>query len=236
VRGLPAWAATWIYWNAGGRHAIAWFDRLVGYDRFADEPYLPVTDCIWEWSKAQPRVRSQIVSKGARLSQPASQPAAGQVEAQSASGVGTVATDPYLFRIPGATVTGQKGLLRLPDGTFALEWAGNPAVFAAELALFATELPRPLEKMPGNYYSLLSPRQADGSHGLNDKLSRLHDVLQQLPPDTRFIVPASLEPDLRERLQAMGIAPDRLISYRGDTTWQLEILYFACRGGRSPAE
>jgi hypothetical protein len=233
--GLPTWAANWIYWNAGGRRAIAWFDQL-GFDHFADEPYLPVTDCLWEWAKAHPQVRSLIVSKASRPSPLADQADAGQVEMQPAGVVATVVTDSYLFQIPGGVITGQKGLLRLTDGSFALEWADNPAVFAAELALYAREPRRPVERLAGDFYSLLAPYPPDSQHWVNHRLLPLYAVLGQLPPDTRFIVPALLGPDQRERLQAMGIAPDRLISYAGHTTWELEMLYFACGAGRSPAD
>jgi capsular polysaccharide biosynthesis protein len=117
----------------------------------------------------------------------------------------------------------------LPDGALSTEstyhhlygdWA-----FTEALRLGKRE-----RLVEGNHYSLLN-RFASGHnyyHWLHDVVIPLHDVLDQLPSDTRFVVPPGLRGFQEESLAVAGLVGDqRLLEFDGGEVVRFENLYFA---------
>lgn len=134
------------------------------------------------------------------------------------------------YRVPvrGARIVGDRGLVVLPDGSASVE-----SVYVTEqleqVPEFASPRRVPVRRLPGDHYSLLVPwvRQFNYYHWCHDSLLRLHDVLDDLPAQTRFVVPGWLRPVQYETLGLLGIGKDRLVHCTGMTTLELETLHFA---------
>jgi capsular polysaccharide biosynthesis protein len=132
----------------------------------------------------------------------------------------------YLARIPGAELVGWRGLVRLPDGSFASEVLyGNIPKLRAERG-FAIPLPGPGEKLSGPCFFLGFPWWRNYGHWHRDVLGQLYGVLPLLPRDTRFVVPLRLAAFQRETIRALGISEERLVPMGSHQTFQVEDLFF----------
>jgi hypothetical protein len=138
----------------------------------------------------------------------------------------------YLARLPQAQLVGRDGLLALPTGEYALEWA-----FARDLIErhrdYKTAPASHVERKRGNFYSLLWVHWQNYFHWLHDSMMRLYGVLDRLPADTRFIIPAQLSPAATAALDCFGIPQAQRLHFDGQTTWQVETLHFASHTKRS---
>jgi len=132
-----------------------------------------------------------------------------------------------LVELDGARLIGRTGLVFLPDGRLVSASVFGNAVLEAEPEFSRVARRRRVTK-PGRYFSLLVLYAREGIyyHWVHDTLELLAGVLDVLPPDTRFIVPATLRPYQHETLRVLGI-DDRLEPFSGDEVWDLETLFFA---------
>jgi len=133
----------------------------------------------------------------------------------------------YLVPLDRARLVGPTGLIRLSDGSFSAESVYRRSNVLADPD-YRVRTRRPQRACPGNYFSLLVvwARGRAYYHWLHDTLERLYGVMEHLPDDTKFIVPAELAPFQRETLRLVGIDEDRIAPYSGEE-WELERLYFA---------
>ncbi len=135
----------------------------------------------------------------------------------------------YLSCIPGGRVVGVHGLVVLPDGSLSTESTYHH-LYRDWTFTEALRLGKPERLLEGNHYSLLN-RFASGHnyyHWLHDVVIPLHDVLDQLPSDTRFVVPPALRGFQEESLAVVGLAGEqRLLEFDGGEVVRFESLYFA---------
>jgi capsular polysaccharide biosynthesis protein len=134
----------------------------------------------------------------------------------------------YIARVPGGRLVGDVGLLVLPDGSFCVE-----SIYERRLLLeappYRKRLPRQETFYRGNYYSLLI-KFVEGPnyyHWLHDGVLRLHEVIERLPADTRFVVPPHRRPFQDEALGLIGLSPDRLCELGDGGVARFENLYFS---------
>jgi capsular polysaccharide biosynthesis protein len=134
----------------------------------------------------------------------------------------------YLVPIHGAQLIGGSGLVVLPDGCFASESVYERSVLESDPDYYSPPR-RPRVVKHGNYFSLLVIWSKNGGyyHWLHDTLQRLFRVVEWLPPDTQYIIPANLRPFQRETLHLLGIHEDQVVPFTGDEVWELEALHFA---------
>lgn len=133
----------------------------------------------------------------------------------------------YLTRIPHARLYGKNGLIILPDGSFSEEIANAKSQLEADPA-YLNPLPQTVVHKQGRYFSVLMEWANSGNyyHWVHDCIGRLFGVIERLPSDVQFIVPANLNGYQRETLALVGIEPARSIPYDGSELWELEELYF----------
>jgi capsular polysaccharide biosynthesis protein len=134
----------------------------------------------------------------------------------------------YIARVPGGRIVASEGLLVLPDGSFSVEGIYERR-HLLEVPSFRKRLPRNETFYPGNYFSLLIKFVTDSNyyHWLHDGVLRLHEVIERLPADTRFVVPARRRPFQDEALALVGVSPDRLCELGDGGVARFENLYFA---------
>src|SRR5436190_1766419 len=133
----------------------------------------------------------------------------------------------YLVPLDRARLVGPTGLIRLSDGSFSAESVYRRSNVVVDPD-YRVRTRRPRRACPGTYFSLLVvwARGQAYYHWLHDTLERLYGVVEHLPGDTKFIVPADLAPFQRETLRLIGIEDDRTVPYSGEDC-ELERLYFA---------
>jgi Glycosyltransferase 61 len=136
----------------------------------------------------------------------------------------------YLVPVRGARLVGARGLVVLPDGSYAAESVWGEPDLAQDPDYLAPRR-RTVVSKSGNYFSLVVHWSGTRNyyHWLHDVLIRLHGAMEHLPADTTFIVPARLRPFQQDSLRYLGIPGDRLAPYDGEEVWELETLYFAPR-------
>jgi capsular polysaccharide biosynthesis protein len=134
----------------------------------------------------------------------------------------------YIARIPGGRLVSADGLLVLPDGSFSVESIYERS-HLLEASPFRKRLPRNETFYPGNYFSLLIKFVAGSNyyHWLHDAVLRLHEVIERLPADTRFVVPPRRRPFQDEALALTGLSPDRLCELDDGGVARFENLYFS---------
>lgn len=107
-----------------------------------------------------------------------------------------------------ASLVSESLALLLPDKTLCIESAYNQQRWRSDPASRFLRLPAPT-RLAGNWTSIVSrwvPNRGFPVYGhwLHDALPRLA-LLQELPSDTRIIVPPDLKPYHKESLQLLGV-------------------------------
>ncbi|MFO1537085.1 MAG: glycosyltransferase family 61 protein [Actinomycetota bacterium] len=136
-----------------------------------------------------------------------------------------------LVPVDGARVVGAAGMVVLPDGSVAVESLVVPR-FLDEVPELVAPRRVPVQRRPGDHFSLLVPWAQDFNHyhWCHDSLLRLHDVLDHLPSDTHFLVPGWLRPVQLETLSLLGIGRDRLVPVTGLVMLELGTLHHVGQG------
>jgi capsular polysaccharide biosynthesis protein len=131
-----------------------------------------------------------------------------------------------LVTVHGARVVGAAGMVVLPDGSVAVESLVVPR-FLDEVPELVAPRRVPVRRLPGDHFSLLVPwaQAFNHYHWCHDSLLRLHRVLDDLPPGTRFLVPGWLRPVQVETLTLLGIERARLVPVTGLVTLELGTLH-----------
>lgn len=130
--------------------------------------------------------------------------------------------------LPHTKLVGKDGLVILPDGSFSAEISNGHELLQKERA-YRKPLPSGTQFKPGKYFSFMM-RWAQGGnyyHWLHDVLLKAYLVLDMLPADIRFIVPANLQPFQRETLELLGVSAAQCEFYDGTEMWELEEQYFS---------
>lgn len=187
-----------------------------------------VCDDVAAWAALQQGARARVLLEPERVTR--TRPHTVDAELLEAYSQRAIAQQPgrYLVPIEGARLVGARGLVVLPDGS----WAAESAWGAPELARDPDHLAPPRRAhvpQSGSWFSLLAHWSGTRNyyHWLHDVLVRLHGVREHLPSDTRFVVPPRLRPFQRDSLRFLGISDDRLVPFDGHETWEFETLHFA---------
>ncbi len=134
----------------------------------------------------------------------------------------------YITPVDGARLVGSAGLVVLPDRSAAVESVFWDHILET-IPEFATPSRRSVERRRGPHFSLLVPwtHRSNFYHWFHDSLLRLHDVIDDLPDDTSYLVPGWMQPFQYETLALFGIGRDRLVHCTGHTIIDMETLHFA---------
>ena len=188
----------------------------------------PICDNLQDWAERNQETRArvlfqprQIIRRMPRTSSPSYTTSMRSVESPTRRGR-------YLVPVRGARLVGAKGLVVLPDGSFAAESRNSLPELKKDPDYLAPRRRKVVSK-PGNYFSLVLRWSATPNYGhwFHDTLTRLHGVRDHLPPDTTFVVPANLNQYQQDSLRLMGIADNRRARFNGEEVWELETLHFA---------
>lgn len=135
----------------------------------------------------------------------------------------------YYCVLHKARIVAALGLCILPDGSFATESVYDTNVLAQERKTLAGLRFR-FQTKRGVYFSLVDLWQQRAPknyyHWMHDAVTRLYLVLDDLPPETRFIVNANVAPYAVQTLEVLGIDKSRLQFIQPDEIWELETLWF----------
>jgi Glycosyltransferase 61 len=215
-RARAAFDAAWLAW-----HRSTMLVETKGRGR-------PVTDNVRDWAALDEEAQPQVLFEPRQITR--RMPRTVEPELHDAYARRLVAQQPgrYLVPVRRARLIGARGLVMLPDGSFAVEsvW-GAPDL--KQDPNYVAPRRRNVVTKPGNYFSLVVHQSGTRNyyHWLHDVLTRLHGVLEHLPSDTTFVVPPRLREFQRDSLCLMGIPDDRLALFNGEEVWELETLHFA---------
>lgn len=132
----------------------------------------------------------------------------------------------YLATVPQARINSPFGYTIMPGGAFLIQPAWHQDSFLKHPAYFKRWQRRSVF-MPGTWFNAILFHAASYYHWMCDVLPRFHQILDRLPPETRFIVPGTMTGWQWESLSAIGVDRSRCVSYPGDRPWVLERLIYA---------
>lgn len=131
----------------------------------------------------------------------------------------------FLAVINNAKIHTSSGYIQLSTGEILLETAWIEENILGNKKYFDKFKRKELVK-PGKWFSILLYWCENYYHWFCDVLPRLHRVINHLPPDMNFIVPANMEPWKLKSLEAIGISSNKCVSFNGSIPWKLEELYY----------
>jgi capsular polysaccharide biosynthesis protein len=197
-------------------------DRLIN-------PAHPVCDSVLNWAIATPGVRVERVRPSSMVQRlPPKTLDASVHEFFLRFPRSYSVPEKYVARVPGGRLIGHEGVFVLPDGSFCVE-SIYERYLLTEASTFKRSLPRNEAFYPGDYYSLIIKFAIAPNyyHWMHDVVLRLHDVVQRLPADTRFVVPPRRQEFQNEALAVVGLGPDRLFELDSEGVTRFEHLYFS---------
>ncbi len=135
-----------------------------------------------------------------------------------------------LFRIKNVTMRGKEGVLFLPDGIVTHQTAWAPEQIISTYA-YQKKWTGPEIFKKGNYSTLIYYWGLGYYHWFNDVLSTLHETLELMPDETLFLLPVGYKKSYGgefyiKSLNALGIAPDRILEFDGSESWIFEKLWW----------
>lgn len=132
----------------------------------------------------------------------------------------------YVSILENITLHSAEGFIQLSDGSFVVETAWISSNLINHPSYYQRFKPSP-KYMKGKWFSCLMFWSYGYYHWLCDVLPRFYKVLEYLPENTKFIVPAKMENWKLNSLEAIGINADRCVKFDGKKPWKLEKLYYA---------
>ena len=134
--------------------------------------------------------------------------------------------DRYLAVFNHARLHTQDGYVQLQNGRFIVETAWSKESILNNSYFFKLfEYPEKFKS--GNWFSSLLFWNSAYYHWICDILPRFYQVLDDLPPDTRIIIPANPKEWQVKSLEAIGVDRKRMVEFPLNTIWKFEHLYFA---------
>lgn len=130
----------------------------------------------------------------------------------------------YLACIPNASTLG--GFVKLGSGAFLPESPWRVETFL-ESQISRSRYHRHKMSIDGDCYFLNTLYSGNYAHWLADELPRIIGALPFLPPTTRFLLSNSVKGYHSESLAALGISPDRIITFQGYFEIRCERLWYA---------
>jgi len=231
---LPGWALRWFYWNGFQRTRLLLQEQGQALKREL-WPKPPVCESVKDWSRQQPGSHCQVVRGPEQVFRKLPLTIEPEIDEIFHKRLVYVVPEKYLARLNNTRLVGANGMIVLPDRNYVLELAFGSQLLLERETIYGKSLPQPARKKSGTYYSLLLLWADIGNyyHWMHDVLMRLHLILDLLPADTQFIVPAGLQPFQLETLRLLGLADRPRIEFSGNEVWELETLYFSPPTSRS---
>lgn len=133
--------------------------------------------------------------------------------------------DRFLAILPEAVIHTREGFVQLNNGRFLIEPAWNTSFM--EGTGFLNRRSRFLvRRYRGNWFSLPMYWSWGYFHWFCDVLPRLHQILDKLPDDTRFLIQDNPPSWMLDSLSIFGINRERCVSLSHRFPVQLERLYY----------
>lgn len=202
--------------------------RRSGSGTAGEEPMAPICENVKEWDENRSESDCRVLLPPRRIARDLPHTIEARVHQQYVDRQVADQREKYLVRVHGAKILGENGLVVLPDGRYASESIYGRSLLEQDPDYHAPK-PRPIVTKSGSFFSLLVIWSKSGSyyHWLHDTLQRLYRVIELLPEDTRYIVPASLSSFQLETLRIVGVEENQLAFFSGEAVWELETLYFS---------
>lgn len=134
--------------------------------------------------------------------------------------------DRYLVGIHDATIFSNEGFIQLPTGQFLNSTYWIKKQFFDQ-SFFERASSRIVKTRRGVWFSLLLYWGTGFYHWFCDVLPRLHLVLDQLPNETRFLIPHDPPTWMLESLDMIGIVSERRVEFDSRFPWRLEYLLYS---------
>ncbi len=131
-----------------------------------------------------------------------------------------------LARMEGARIHAPDGFLYLPDGRVLLEHHFFFRDHVENHDLYIARRPPP-QRIGGPVFPLIGFCPGGHYHWMTEVLYRLHGCLDDLPRDTRFLVPARGSAVHRDALAALGIGPERLLEMEQTDHFEFADLWYS---------
>lgn len=132
----------------------------------------------------------------------------------------------YIARISKIKIHTPSGYLQLPTGEIVQDTAWIPGNITGNLPYFRKHQHKTIYK-EGLWFSAILYWSENYYHWFCDVLPRFFGVLERLPGETRFIVPANMKRWQWQSLEAIGISRERCEAFDGTTPWLLEQFLYA---------
>jgi len=216
-----------ICWKILALFPSSWKSLLLAlYD---NQP--PICKNIQSWSKRQSDVACTLIRSSETFQRKPPKTLETEIHPSFLNRLKYKTPTKYLACIPNTKLIGEYGLAILPDGSYALEGIWQESLLeklpAYSSRSYRHKMRSRTQKKSGAYYSLMSLWCEGYYHWLHDVLPRLYLILEWLPEDIQFVVPANLKQYQYNSLNLMGIKEEQLVLFGGDEVWELEILYFS---------
>jgi hypothetical protein len=203
-----------------------WKRRLFGYPRICPQ--------IYAWAKQNPEhveIVREFFGPHRRRRNPPQAFSSQEIPSAFADHLEYPLYEKTLFCIKCASIQGEEGVVFLPDGlvTHQTGWALD---HVTETAAYQGKLKVPKIFKKGNYTTLIYYWGAGYYHWFKDVLCTLHEVLELIPKDTLFLLPAHAVRKCNEgnfyikSLAALGIDRERVLEFDGSESWILENLWW----------
>ena len=132
----------------------------------------------------------------------------------------------FLAVINNAKIHTTSGYIQLPSGEILLETAWVEENIMGNKRYYNQSGGNQIVKN-GQWFSIILYWSENYYHWFCDVLPRLHKVVNRLPSEVNFIVPANMEAWKTESLEAIGINLNKCVAFDGNIPWELEEMYYA---------
>lgn len=223
-RSVARWGVRWVYWN-GRLNRLPWQLRR-GIESFMNAP---ITDSTLEWCKRHPEIPLEILNPAQDISIAPPRTVEPVIAPEFIQRAQQYRVNPkFVAEVPQTRLVGENGQIILPDGSFAAEIA-NGAINLMKDNAYLNSFHWPHATKKGKYFSFMMEWCNSGYyyHWMHDILLKAYLVIDSLPQNTRYIVPARLNPLQLETLRILGIAREQLEFYDGNIVLELESQYLS---------
>ncbi|MGH8018614.1 MAG: glycosyltransferase family 61 protein [Opitutaceae bacterium] len=131
-----------------------------------------------------------------------------------------------LARMKGARIHAPDGFLYLPDGRVLLEHHFFFREHIENHNLYFTRRP-PARGIDGPVFPLIGFCPGAHYHWMTEVLYRLHGCLDDLPRDTRFLIPSKVSKVHRDALETFGIGSERLLGMEHHDHFEFSDLWYS---------
>lgn len=134
--------------------------------------------------------------------------------------------DRYLVLLNDIKIHTQEGYIELEDNSIIIETTWSERNVVQDTYFDKLIKPKEYYKQ-GKWFSTLLFWSWGYYHWICDILPRFYMVLEDLPMDTKIIIPANAQAWQIRSLELIGIERERMVAFSLDQIWKLQDFYFA---------